>query len=823
MSKIQKLIAGVLAFTVVFSAVSCSKNGNEVIQTDSSDNTTVTEDVKKPGILKGKSAPDEISEQEKGPEYSKQKDVITEYAPIGEPKEFYLDFADEAYLAELDRLSEQRKQEILNTNDEIDLTGKTVYYISNNGNDSKNSGTSPDSPFKSVQRTEEIVKEGDIVLFRRGDLFRGNWTAQPGVTYGAYGEGEKPKMYASKVDGTDPKKWTLYDKENNIWRYEEQMIDIGGIFFNDGEAVAYKEIPTWNIVEKKFVLREAPGVDFVLSEQLDNDLDFFCEATAVIKGVPQVGKAENVGYLYLRSDKGNPAKIYNTIEFNPRVSGISIGGDNVTIDNLCIKHAGVHGIASGTVDNLTVTNCEFGWIGGGIQYYDETSGRVTRLGNAVEIYGGCHGYTVDNCYIYQSYDAGVTHQVRGENKYYEMYDIFYTNNLLEYNTYSVEYFLSRQEAGNKSKMKNVHVKNNIMRFSGYGWGEQRPDKGSAAHIKSWCHTNAAEEFYIEDNIFDRALHRMHHTGAWNRESVPRLKNNTYIQYYGANFGIYALSYSNDVPFDHTILEKFEIGGILYEEGAKVLFALNEGQTVEIPDPTYSEYISYTNSYSYTTNDGYTLPFRMITPPDYDKSMNYPVILWLGSEYQRGNDNVKQVKNTPDMLESIYNSWISGNEPVNAIILAPQCPKSEKLVNISLSYGKNYTDSIAETKFLNAVAELLPKACEYFGGDSTDVSVVGYSTGGTAALEFAVKHPKLIKNIAAIACFANPDEMNSLAGKKVLLYHGAKDTEVGVENARELNTALKKAGADVKYTEYERETHDCWGLVFESNLARALIG
>ena len=444
----KRLFLYILSLLFVTGLVSCN-NINAPHEDDESSVEIIDE--KQP---KKERFPDDVSEQSAGPEYSKEIGKIAEYAPVAQRKKIELEFADEDYLKSLDELAEKRKQEILNSPDEIDLNGKRVFYISNDGDDQNNDGKSPDAPFATVYRTSEIVKPGDVVLFRRGDLFRGNWKAAEGVTYGAYGEGEKPKIYASKYHGANPDDWTLYDAENNIWRYDIRMIDIGGIFFNDGEEHAYKEIPTWNVEDKKFVIRDNGSIDFVMSEQLDNDLDFFCDATSLVEVVPLVSKPENIGYLYLRCDRGNPGEVFESVEFNPRVSCISIGGPNVTIDNLCIKHAGVHGIASGTVDNLTVTNCEFGWIGGGIQFYDEISGRVTRLGNAVEIYGGCHGYTVDNCYIYQSYDAGVTHQVRGENKYFEMFDIYYTNNLFEYNTYSVEYFLSRLEAGNKSLMKN---------------------------------------------------------------------------------------------------------------------------------------------------------------------------------------------------------------------------------------------------------------------------------------------------------------------------------------------------------------------------------
>ena len=77
----------------------------------------------------------------------------------------------------------------------------------------------------------------------------------------------------------------------------------------------------------------------------------------------------------------------------------------------------------------------------------------------------------------------------------------------------------------------------IMRRAGYGWGIQRLDKMTPAHIKSWDHFNQMDgEFRIEHNYFDRARHMMLHVSAGQAEWLPAFRNNTYIQYSGADLG-----------------------------------------------------------------------------------------------------------------------------------------------------------------------------------------------------------------------------------------------------------------------------------------------
>ena len=69
------------------------------------------------------------------------------------------------------------------------------------------------------------------------------------------------------------------------------------------------------------------------------------------------------------------------------------------------------------LDDLTVQNCEFYWIGGSIQNRIQNSALGTstvtydeRYGNAIEVYGTCDGFIARNNYIYQVFDAGITVQ-----------------------------------------------------------------------------------------------------------------------------------------------------------------------------------------------------------------------------------------------------------------------------------------------------------------------------------------------------------------------------------------------------------------------------
>ncbi len=453
------------------------------------------------------------------------------------------------------KIISNRKETIMTSTDNLTVTGKK-YYVSNSGNDS-NDGLSPESAWCSLEKVSSTeLNFGDGVFFERGSVFRGKVIAQSGVTYAAYGKGAKPKLYGSELSLADPSLWEMYDKSKNIWVCTRKSLDVGTLVFENGKFHSRKLIPSYK--NNKFVCRDDEKTDFVISNEMKKDLDLFWDFTEILTTQEYDGEnfpvpdtnANGKGTLYLRCDNGNPGEVFNEIEALPATHMFRVGNcSNVTIDNLCVKFVGRHGVcAGGHSIGLHVSNCEFGWIGGVIQNYLGTDpnypegkrGSVTRYGNAVEIYGGCEDYNVTNNYIYEVYDAGITHQITTSKKVV-MKDILYSGNLIEKCVYGIEYFLDQIDGDTESYMDNVQISDNIITLSGYGWGQQRHNVSTPAAIKGWSYRNTAKKFIINNNIFDRCAYRLLHLVAFKNEFCPKLDSNTYIQYndyllgqYGAN-------------------------------------------------------------------------------------------------------------------------------------------------------------------------------------------------------------------------------------------------------------------------------------------------
>ncbi len=410
----------------------------------------------------------------------------------------------------VNKLSEELKKYILQTENKVEFSGK-AYYFSENGDDS-NDGLSSDTPMKSLDKINDIeFSEGDAVLLERGSLFRGGIELNKDkMVLSSYGSGEKPKIYGSLRNYNSICDWKKTDVADVYCCSDTFDSDVGNIVFNNGEAYALKQL-IGNF-----------GFEGNIEELKDDLMMYHCEQDQK---------------LYLCSKFGNPAERFESIEICILGSKISIKADGVTVDNICFKYFGGHAVCGAERKDITVSNCEFGWIGGSVQFFNEEANAYVRFGNAIEIYADVENFTACYNYIYQVYDAGITHQFFHDVKRkMDMINCNYHHNLIEYCSYSIEYALQHQSTEEDYAMKDINISDNIMRYSGFGFGNQRPDYANPAHIKSWELENRAVNFQIKNNIFQGGKYRLVHIASAEKQWLPKCSGNTYIQNHGGDLG-----------------------------------------------------------------------------------------------------------------------------------------------------------------------------------------------------------------------------------------------------------------------------------------------
>ena len=469
-------------------------------------------------------------------------------------------------LDELRRLTDARIAEIRATPNMPVPENAARRYLSEKTGDDAADGLTPQTAWKTVARlNREALPPGACVLFARGGLYRGCVKTCPGVTYTAWGEGPKPRIYGSPENGAAPARWERTDNPR-VWAYRIGHDDVGTLVFDGGAAHAIKIVcRTDRATGARTNLYT--GKPFGSYRDLDGDLHFWHDYYT-----------NGTGKVYLCSER-NPGERFRSIEFNVRTCGFLVRDHaNVTIDNIEVRHVGVHGVSAGGVcRGLTVRNCEFAWIGGSI-HGEGIFGRdfPTRLGNAVEICGGCEDFTVENCYIWQCYDAGVTHQYPLDRAEVERLHkrVRYAGNVIEKCCYSIEYFLhGARFPENPSRMEDVLIEDNLMWDAATGFCEQRrPDRKGGAHFKSWCNgANRATRFLVRNNLcaFSRNEILEMSSGLPNpdgSDSMPTLTGNTFIGLKGQTFGVLNhgepiwLQYDGSLPGK---LDARHVGNVFY--------------------------------------------------------------------------------------------------------------------------------------------------------------------------------------------------------------------------------------------------------------------
>ena len=368
---------------------------------------------------------------------------------------------------------------------------RRTYYISPAGDDSAD-GLSPERAWKSLAPLHPetgCLQAGDTVRFERGGVYRGCTRLVSGVRYADYGVGALPQIYGSRRNYAAAELWEEISK--NLWQIRlDGLPDVGNIVFDHGRAFGMKR----------------------LTATLQDDLEFTHDTAA--------------GVLTLCLRAGNPGAVFSDIELcsNETILRGQAHTTDVQIENLCIRYGGAHGIAfSNGAENITVRGCEIGYIGGSM--LDET----VRYGNGFEVVDNCRHILVENNYVYQCYDAGLTHQSSYPPGCVQR-DIVFRRNHVETCNYNIEYYVSSENGW----IEDTVYEENYLQNAGYGFGSVNrigSNPGMLAHICCYVRRMPCRHFVIRNNIFDSSLGNLLTVGTPNdAEGLgPVMTGNAYIQ------------------------------------------------------------------------------------------------------------------------------------------------------------------------------------------------------------------------------------------------------------------------------------------------------
>lgn len=205
--------------------------------------------------------------------------------------------------------------------------------------------------------------------------------------------------------------------------------------------------------------------------------------------------------------------------------------------------------------------------------------------------------------------------------------------------------------------------------------------------------------------------------------------------------------------------------------------------------------------TYTNSRKQKLQYRLLKPINYDSSKKYPLVVCLHGSSGCGNDNLRQIVSS---LPAALLSKPENRTKYPVFLLVPQCP-------IGFSWGGvNNSPSIDSLVF--GAIEALQKE---FPLDKNRYYVAGNSLGGYGSWHFISTRPDMFAAAIPISGAGNAALAQNIVDVPVWAFHGAKDRNVLISGSRDIIEAMKKAGANPRYTEYPNKAHNIWNEVSDT--------
>ncbi len=213
--------------------------------------------------------------------------------------------------------------------------------------------------------------------------------------------------------------------------------------------------------------------------------------------------------------------------------------------------------------------------------------------------------------------------------------------------------------------------------------------------------------------------------------------------------------------------------------------------------------------SFTDKAGTVLSYRMLKPEKINPEEKYPLVVFLHGAGERGSDNESQ----------LFHGGSVFSNPVNmtkypAFVIFPQCPAGERWAeyNKQNSFNDN-AETPDESKNEKAIICLIEKLVADYPIDTDRLYITGLSMGGMGTFDLVCRHPDLFAAAIPICGAVNPTRLPAAKNVRFRIFHGANDDSVPTIWSRKAYKALKDAGAEVEYIEFDGTPQASWNPAF----------
>ncbi len=208
---------------------------------------------------------------------------------------------------------------------------------------------------------------------------------------------------------------------------------------------------------------------------------------------------------------------------------------------------------------------------------------------------------------------------------------------------------------------------------------------------------------------------------------------------------------------------------------------------------------------------YSLPYRFALPENYSENdtAQYPLILFLHGAGERGSDNQLQLS----YIDIIFGSdFFRKNYP--SFILAPQCPKENRWVEVDWSLQNHQIPEKMSIPLKMTMRVLINKIFEY-NIDTNRIYITGLSMGGYGTWDLIARFPEIFAAAIPICGGGDENTAKKIADIPIWAFHGAKDNVVPVARTRNMISEIKQNAGKPKYTEFPQKGHLVWNAAYNT--------
>ncbi len=205
--------------------------------------------------------------------------------------------------------------------------------------------------------------------------------------------------------------------------------------------------------------------------------------------------------------------------------------------------------------------------------------------------------------------------------------------------------------------------------------------------------------------------------------------------------------------------------------------------------------------------GRTMPYRLFVPEGYDGKKAFPLVVFLHGGGERGDDNEKTL--TANEGGTV---WAKPGEQAKrpAFVLVPQ---GRNVWDGGFGRTRNAENKIDMARAfepaddLRTAQKLLQQVLADFPGiDRKRLYLTGLSQGGLGTWAWNALQPELFAAMVPVCGGAEPAQVAVLKDKPLWAFHAAADPIVPADFSRKAVAAVRTAGGQPRYTEYDASTY-----------------